>query len=100
MLATVEPLARKDSTPPGERSLAQLLRRLGVARTGLKQFEAAEASLLEAYPLWVKIRGEAHPDTRSCKQAFVDLYTGWHQAQPGKGYDAKSAEWKAKLEVK
>ena len=28
--------------------------RLGKARTGLKYFEAAEASLLEAHPLWVK----------------------------------------------
>jgi eukaryotic-like serine/threonine-protein kinase len=100
LLQTMEPLTRKVTNPAGERSLAQLLRRLGVARTGLKQFEAAETSLLEAYPLWVKIRGEAHQDTHGCKRAIVDLYTDWHQAQPGKGYDAKSAEWKAKLEVK
>jgi hypothetical protein len=27
----------------------------------------------------------------------VDLYTIWHAAQAGTGYDAKAEEWKAKL---
>ena len=52
---------------------------------------------LEARPLWVKMRGEAHTDTRSCTQALVDLYAAWHIAEPGKGHDAKAAQWKAKL---
>jgi hypothetical protein len=73
-----------------------LLMRPGKARTGLNQFGAAEANLLEAHPLWVKTRGEAHKDTRNCIQAIVDLFTAWHAAQPDKGYDAKAAEWKAK----
>jgi hypothetical protein len=30
-------------------------------------------------------------------QAIVHLYTGWHAARTGTGYDAKAAEWKAKL---
>lgn len=29
---------------------------------------------------------------------YVELYTEWHSAEPDKGYDAKAAEWKAKLE--
>jgi hypothetical protein len=29
----------------------------------------------------------------------VDLYTAWHATQPGKGYDTKAAEWKAKLDA-
>jgi hypothetical protein len=32
-------------------------------------------------------------------QALIDLYTAWHTAEPGKGYDAKAAEWKARLDA-
>jgi len=28
---------------------------------------------------------------------LVDLYTAWDAAEPGKGYDAKAAEWRGKL---
>ena len=28
---------------------------------------------------------------------LVDLYEAWHAAEPGKGYDAKATEWRAKL---
>ena len=28
---------------------------------------------------------------------FVELYTAWDKADPGKGYDAKANEWKARL---
>lgn len=97
LLAGLEPAVRKSTTPAGTRLLAILLRELGRARAGLHQFEAAQANLLEAHPLWAQVRGEAHSDTRSCVQALVDLYAAWHAAQPGKGHDARAAEWKAKL---
>jgi hypothetical protein len=29
----------------------------------------------------------------------VDLYTAWDKAEPGKGYAAKAANWKAKLDA-
>jgi tetratricopeptide (TPR) repeat protein len=97
LLAALEPALRKSTTPAGERLLAILLNGLGKARTGLKEFEAAEANLLEAHGMGVKIRGEAHPATRDCLRAIVDLYRAWHAEQPGKGYDTKAAEWEAKL---
>ncbi len=28
---------------------------------------------------------------------LVDLYDTWQEAEPGKGYDAKAAAWRAKL---
>jgi hypothetical protein len=28
-----------------------------------------------------------------------DLYAAWDKAEPGKGYDAKAGEWKAKLDA-
>ena len=30
-------------------------------------------------------------------ERLVDLYESWHAAEPGKGYDAKTTEWRAKL---
>ncbi len=32
-------------------------------------------------------------------QALVQLYKAWHAAEPGKGYDLKAAEWRAKLDA-
>ena len=29
----------------------------------------------------------------------MDLYTAWDKAEPGKGYAAKAANWKAKLDA-
>jgi non-specific serine/threonine protein kinase/serine/threonine-protein kinase len=100
LLSSTEPAVRKVPGPAGERSLATLLTRLGAARKALNQFDASEHNLREAHGILVKTRGEAHKDTRECKQAIVDLYTAWSSAEPGKGYDAKAAEWKAKFEAK
>lgn len=97
VLATAEPFARKATTPAGERSLAELLTNLGKARMGLNQLVDAEAGLLESHRIWIKTRGEDHADTRHCIRAIIDLYTTWHAAEPGKGYDTKADQWKAKL---
>jgi hypothetical protein len=43
-------------------------------------------------------RGPTHKDTLVCVQGLIDLYTAWNAAEPGKGHDAKAAQWKAKLE--
>lgn len=63
------------------------------------RFTLAESNLLEAHPIYVaaKDRGPTHEDTVACVRALVDLYTAWDKADPGKGYDAKAAEWRAKL---
>jgi eukaryotic-like serine/threonine-protein kinase len=102
-LVAAEPKARKVFTGGDARRLAGLLTILGRARVGLgfdaERFKLAEANLLEAHPIYVaaRDRGPTHKDTIECAQALVDLYTAWHAAEPGKGYDAKAAEWKAKL---
>ncbi len=31
------------------------------------------------------------------KNGVLSLYESWHAAEPGKGYGAKAAEWRAKL---
>ncbi len=34
---------------------------------------------------------------RRCIEAHVKLYESWHAAEPGKGYDARAGEWRARL---
>jgi hypothetical protein len=83
--------------------LADFLTGFGRARVGVgfdaDGFKFAESNLLAAHPIYLaaKDRGPTHKDTLAGVQAIVDLYTAWDKAEPGKGYDAKAAEWKAKL---
>lgn len=37
--------------------------------------------------------------TRYALDLAVKLYESWDKAEPGKGYDVKAAEWKAKLDA-
>jgi hypothetical protein len=98
LLAPAENAARKVFTVPNPRMVAFVLMNLGKARTGMRDFPAAEAELLEAQPLFVKSRGPAHKDTVNCTQAIVDFYTARDAAEPGKGYADKAAQWKLKLQ--
>ncbi len=43
--------------------------------------------------------GPAHKYTRRAIAQAVTLYEAWDKAEPGKGYDAKAAEWKARLDA-
>jgi non-specific serine/threonine protein kinase/serine/threonine-protein kinase len=103
LLAPIEPAARKRFTGSNARQLAGFLTVVGRARVGLgydaERFALAESNLLEAHPIYLaaKDRDPTHKDTLECVQALIDLYTAWHAAEPGKGHDAKAAEWKAKL---
>jgi hypothetical protein len=38
-------------------------------------------------------------DVPECIRALIDLYAAWHAAEPGKGYDAKAAEWRKTLDA-
>jgi tetratricopeptide (TPR) repeat protein len=97
LLSAAEPAARKTYTGANERNLAPLLRNLGAARAQLNQFAAAETNLLEAHAIFSKTLGESHKDTRGCIQVLVDCYFLWDKTEPGKGHEAKAAEWKQKL---
>jgi len=99
LLVPIEDPARKAFTGSNARWLAKLLTTLGKARAALGELPAAEASLLEAHPLYVTTRGATHKDTRDCTRAIVELYNAWSAREPGEGYDAKAAGWKAKLDA-
>jgi tetratricopeptide (TPR) repeat protein len=100
-----EPAARKAFSGGNAPRLAKVLTLLGRARVGVgydrARFALAEANLLEAHAIFLaaKNRGPSHKDTLKCMQTLVDLYTAWDQAEPGKGYASKSAEWKASLDA-
>jgi serine/threonine protein kinase/tetratricopeptide (TPR) repeat protein len=98
LLAPIEPATRKAFTGGNAYRLARLLVNLGKARTGLGQFAAAETGLLEAHGILVQTRGAKPQDLRDCTRAVFDLYTAWHAAEPGKAFDVKAAQWKARLE--
>lgn len=103
VLASSEAAARSTFTGDGVPGLAGFLSTLSRARIGLgyepNRFAMAGAGLLEAYPVLAATWGEASDQTLECVRALVDLYTAWDKADPGKGYDAKAEEWKAKLDL-
>ena len=69
----------------------------GRTLTAVQRFGEAETELLEAYEGYVETRGRDHRYTKGAVEALVDLYDAWHAAEPDQGYDAKAAEWRAKL---
>jgi len=103
LLAPIEGKAREVFTGGNAYKLASLLKNLGKARAGLAKtdadFAAAEANLLEAHADFVKAPGPFPRDTRDSIQALADYCSAWDKADPGKGYDAKAAEWRSKLEA-
>jgi serine/threonine protein kinase/tetratricopeptide (TPR) repeat protein len=70
----------------------------GRTLAALQRFIEAEAAVLEAYEGFLDTLGADHQRTKDAAEALVDLYDAWHAAEPDKGYDAKAAEWRAKLE--
>jgi serine/threonine protein kinase/Tfp pilus assembly protein PilF len=103
MLAPIADKFRTAFTDSHAFRVARVLTHLGRARAGLAKdsadFALAEASLLEAHGIFVKTPGHMPKDTRDCTQALADFYAVWDKADPGKGHDAKAAEWKAEVEA-
>jgi serine/threonine protein kinase/Tfp pilus assembly protein PilF len=63
------------------------------------KFAEAEPYLSEAFEKRRRVQGEVHPSTLKCVQLLINLYTAWDNAEPGKDYAAKAAEWKAALDA-
>jgi len=72
--------------------LADLLIRVG-------QTEKAAPLVEECVEGMTSTLGAAHQNTRRAIALAVTLYESWDKAEPGKGYDAKAAAWKAKLDA-
>ncbi len=87
------------SYPAGHRCIGAFLAAYGKTLTLLKRYAEAEEALMEGQTILASQFGIAHRRTTKSMQALVDLYTAWHTAEQGHGYDAKAAEWRAKLPV-
>jgi serine/threonine protein kinase/Tfp pilus assembly protein PilF len=101
--AEAEPLARealairRNALPAGHPDIAGSLENLGSVLRDLGKFADGEAALLEAERLLRAAEGLPPASHDRCIEALVRLYSAWNQAEPGKGYDAKTEQWKAKL---
>ena len=62
------------------------------------RYADAEPLLVNSYGFH-EIKGVSEPETyaRESLRRIIDLYEAWDAAEPGKGYDAEAAEWRAKL---
>ena len=73
--------------------------RLGRGRSlaDLNRLAEAERELTEAERALSSAPGVPATKHRECLEALVALYDSWEKVEPGKGHDARAAEWKAKL---
>ena len=65
--------------------------------TKLARFTEAEPILVELANAELEDDVATEESTNEAIQRMVDLYEAWHAAEPGQGYDAKAAQWRAKL---
>ena len=100
LLAPIEVAAGKQFVGSYSFIRATYYLRLGIARTGLRNYAGAQAALLEAESIVEQTHNITHADDlRDCARALVALYTAWDKDEPGKGHDAKATEWKQKLDA-
>jgi tetratricopeptide (TPR) repeat protein len=88
--------------PPGSRSAGQMADRArgraGFCYMQLGRYPEAENHLLAAAEFLSDPSVDDPELLLETQQWLIDLYTAWHEAQPDQGYDARAAEWRAKLE--
>lgn len=104
LLSPLEPVARSAFAAANALGLGRYLTPLGRARVALRQFESAEANLLEAHAI-IFDAANAQPRHRAdVLTGLVELYDAWHAADPsartadGAPPAEKAAEWRAKLD--
>ncbi len=63
----------------------------------IEKLREAEAILIELANETLDNDAATEDSKAEAIQRVVDLYDAWHAAEPGKGYDTKADEWRAKL---
>ncbi|MCB1611087.1 MAG: serine/threonine protein kinase [Xanthomonadales bacterium] len=74
---TEERVRNAFGTGSNRRRISQMLLNLGIARTGIGDFENAEPVLLEAHALWTNVPGSSKSDLRLRLTALCGLYDEW-----------------------
>tara|TARA_R110002072_G_scaffold42064_13_gene118257 strand:- start:44984 stop:48424 length:3441 start_codon:yes stop_codon:yes gene_type:complete len=87
---------RKREMPEGHWLIWNTQSLLGETLASQSKFTEAEGLLVEAAEQ-IQPPEQAHDRLDEAIQRVVELYTAWHEAEPEGGYDAKAAEWQAKL---
>lgn len=101
--AEAEPMLREamsaldHSMGPNTNQASRARYLLGLSLAKMGRFAEAEAMLLQAHAAMSTAQGISASSKARCVRAITQLYTDWNAAEPGKGYDAKSAEWNARL---
>jgi len=72
---------------------------LGSLLSSQGQYAAAEAMLLPGAAIAAARLPMGHDVRLRLTRTITKLYDGWNAAEPGKGYDARAAEWNVKLEA-
>ncbi|MBS0457849.1 MAG: serine/threonine protein kinase [Proteobacteria bacterium] len=98
MLDGALPTARRVLAPIDPSRLAEYLAALGTAERASRHYTEAERLLIEADAIDRKSPSGLREPIRVYGD-LASLYAAWDTAEPGKGYAAKAAEWKAKLDV-
>ncbi len=62
-----------------------------------QRFAQAEPLLLAMHGQLVESSDESPSQTQASIERLAKFYESWDAAEPGQGYDAKAAEWRAKL---
>jgi len=89
-------LASRKSLSPDSPGLAYALGWYGTCLAKMGRFEEGEMSLLEASAIVEKSLGADSPILQQLSLDVADLYQSWASKTPGKGYEAKEADWRAK----
>ena len=71
--------------------------RPGGCLSRLAKFTEAEPLLIDSAHALQGNSKASEDRTTEAIQRVVDLYEAWNSAEPGKGYDDRAAEWRAKL---
>ncbi|MCG3126976.1 MAG: Serine/threonine-protein kinase PknD [Phycisphaerae bacterium] len=85
----------REALPADAQGLAFILGWYGSCLGALHRYAEGEPMLLEARAIIDRTLGEDHPIAGSMAHDLADLYRDWDKAEPGKGYDAKSQQWRA-----
>ena len=72
---------------------------LGSLLSSQGQYAAAEAMLLPGAAIAAARLPMGHDVRLRLTKTIAKLYDAWNAAEPGKGYDARAAEWNVKLEA-
>jgi tetratricopeptide (TPR) repeat protein len=88
----------RQALPKDADGLAFILGWYGSCLRDTGKFGQAEPMLLESRGIIGRSKGEDHPIANQMNLGLAMLYEAWDKAEPGKGYDAKGAEWRAKFE--